>query len=469
MERALAAIDWFIPNSLRYEKSELSLARNFVFTHLVGPLMSQLIILFLHRTDPAGAWQVWTITICVWAFWALPFVLRITGNLQLCAFASVQILSFISLFGAFHYGGTTSPFLPWLIVSLLLGFFYLSRHARLVMAMFALNLTTFFAAYHMFGFGERVSREQLEIVGWFSIFSATIYMAWMAVYYTSMLSMRNDLVRETEELEATTQRLRDANTEAEQANARRSIFLAKMSHELRTPLNAVIGYSEMIMEAAEDSQGSEQKRSDLARINAAGNHLLSLVDEVLDLSRIEKNEVDVCATQFDINQFAAELVGSTEHLIKSNGNRLELDCAPKIGLANTDATKLRQVALNLLSNAAKFTTNGTVTIAVRRDRSTVGDWIEIQVRDTGIGMADAEVGKLFRNFIQASASTSSRFGGTGLGLAHSQKLCGLLGGRISVSSELGRGSAFTIRIPSDLGAVDRHQATAGTMQRPVAA
>lgn len=469
MDRALAAIDWFIPSSLRYEKSELSLARNFVFTHLVGPLMSQLIILFLHRTDPAGAWQVWTITCSVWAFWILPFVLRRTGNLQLCAFASVQILSFISLFGAFHYGGTTSPFLPWLIVSLLLGFFYLSRHAKLVIAMFAVNLIAFCAAYLVFGFSFRVSGEQLEIVGWFSIFSATIYMAWMAVYYTSMLSMRNDLVRETEELEATTQRLRDANTAAEQANARRSIFLAKMSHELRTPLNAVIGYSEMIMETAKDGHGSEQKRSDLARINAAGNHLLSLVDEVLDLSRIEKNEIDVSATRFDINHFATELVGSTEHLIRSNGNRLELDCPPKIGMANTDATKLRQVALNLLSNAAKFTKDGVVTIAVRRDRSSVGDWIEIQVRDTGIGMSESDVGKLFRNFIQASASTSSRFGGTGLGLAHSQKLCGLLGGRISVTSELGKGSAFTIRIPSDLGTVEKHRGEPGASMRQVAA
>jgi signal transduction histidine kinase len=463
MDRAYSLIDWFIPPSLRYEKSDFSLARNFVFTHLLGPLMSQTIIVFLHRTDTMGNnWPAWVITVCVWAFWAMPFVLRYSGNLAASAFISVELLAFVSLFGAFHYGGATSPFLPWLIVSLLLGFFYLSRQSKIVVSMFAVNFAVFCAAYLAFGFSDRVSSADLEIVGWFSILSASIYMAWMAFYYTSILTTREALVRETEQLAATTERLREAKKEAERANEQRSIFLAKMSHELRTPLNAVIGYSEMIMETAQMS-GSEARSRDVERINAAGRHLLSLVNDVLDIARIERDEIAISAVAFDIQEFAAEIVGSTDQIIGNKGNKLVLDCAAKLGVANTDPTKLRQVILNLLSNAAKFTTNGVVTLSVRRDNSKVGDWLEIRVRDTGIGITEADLSKLFRNFIQASASTSSRFGGTGLGLAHSQKLCGLLGGRISAESEVGKGSVFTIRIPTNLNSVEK-RATASQDQ-----
>lgn len=454
MKHLLAFIDWFIPTELRYERSDLAVARNFVFTHLFGPLMSQMIILFLHRTDAGSSWQVWTITACVWLFWVLPFMLKVTGKLSLCAFLSVQLLAFVSLFGAFFFGGVASPFLPWLIVSLLLGFFYLSKHALYVVLLFGANFLIFSLCYHHFGFNGLLSSEQLEVVGWFSIFSAMIYMSWMAVFYTTLLSARDELIRQTEELEETTRRLHDANREAEVANANRSIFLAKISHELRTPLNAVIGYSEMIIEAAEGSTANEQKRKDLMRINAAGRHLLSLVDDVLDLSRIEKNEIDVKVESVNLNDFAANLYAGSESLVSVNGNRFVLECGSRLGEAHTDVTKLRQVALNLISNAAKFTKNGLVTLSVRRDRSAGGDWLELQVRDTGIGIAPDELERLFKNFSQATASTSSRFGGTGLGLAHSQKLSGLLGGRISVSSEPGRGATFTLRMPIDLRTID---------------
>ncbi len=447
MERLLGWIDWFIPKALLYSNSERSLARNFVLTHLFGPLMSQTIVVFLHRTDPAGGYRLWVVTLCVWGFLLLPLLLRRTGDLKLCAFASVQLLAFVSLFGAFHYGGATSPFLPWLIVSLLLAFFYLSRQAALVIGMFAANLVAFFAAYFAFGFGERVPRESLEAVGWFSIISAAIYVGWMAIYYTSMLSMRDELLRETRELEATTLRLQETKRLAEEANEQRSIFLAKMSHELRTPLNAVIGYSEIVLEAAE---GDKQKQQDLGRINAAGKHLLALVTEVLDIGRIERDEIVVEAEDVDLQAFASDLAGTAEALMRQKNNRFILDIAPKIGVARTDATKLRQVALNLLSNAAKFCENGTITMIVRRDRMAASDWIEIHVQDTGIGISAAELPKLFNNYAQASASTASRFGGTGLGLSHSQRLCGLLGGRISVTSEVGKGTLFTVRVPASL-------------------
>ncbi len=452
LDKIFSVIDWFIPSRLRFERSELSLSRNFVFTHLSGPLLSQSILIFLYLSDKQGGWPIWVIVACVWAFWLLPFVLKFTGNLYLSALLSVELLAFVSLFGAFFYGGASSPFLPWLIVSLLLGFFYLSKRPAIVLGMFAFNLLVFFCAFLMFDFAQRVPREELATVGWISIFSATVYMAWMAVYYASMLSMRSELVREMEHHRETMMRLREAKELADEANRSRSIFLAKMSHEFRTPLNAVIGYSEIVLENIELRDQDEQKRKDLLSINAAGKHLLSLLTDVLDLSRIEGDKTDVVIQAADLNGFVDDVVSNTRSLVMSNGNKLVVDCAPKLGVFSTDVTKLRQAALNLVSNAAKFTTNGTITLAVRRERSSVGDWINIQVRDTGIGIAQEDIGKLFSNFRQASAATAKTYGGTGLGLAHSQKLCGFIGGRISVESELGKGSTFTIRVPAALAA-----------------
>lgn len=450
VDKIFRVIDWFIPTALRFERSELSLARNFVFTHLFGPLLSQSILIFLYLSDKQGGWPMWTIFACVWAFWLLPLVLRYTGNLYLSALISVEMLAFVSLFGAFFYGGASSPFLPWLIVSLLLGFFYLSKRPSIVIGIFAVNLIVFFCAFLIFDFSQRVPREELATVGWISIFSATVYMAWMAVYYASMLSMRSELVRETEHHRATMLRLREAKELADEANRARSIFLAKMSHEFRTPLNAVIGYSEIVLENVEMREQGAQKRKDLLSINAAGKHLLSLLTDVLDLSRIEGNKTDVVVQSADLNGFVDDVISNTRSLIAANGNKLVVDAANKLGLISTDVTKLRQAALNLMSNAAKFTKDGTITLAVRRERSNVGDWINIQVRDTGIGISKEEISKLFSNFQQASAATASKYGGTGLGLAHSQKLCGFIGGRISVDSEVGKGSTFTIRVPAIL-------------------
>ncbi len=447
----LRLIDWFVPEAAKRERSELGLARNFVFTHLFGPLMAQSICLFLYLTDPNPNAVVWTMILCIWSFWALPFLLKITGNLQLVALLSVQTLAFASLFGSFHYGGVSSPLLPWLLISLLLGFFYLGDRPLLVLGMFTADLAIFFAAFMFNGsFDERVPLERLTTVGWISIFSATVYMSWMAVYYVSTIALRSDLEREAERHRLTAVRLRQAKDMAERANLARSIFLAKMSHEFRTPLNAVIGYSELLLEHCQDSGADAQKLQDLNRINAAGQHLLALVTDVLDLSRIESNAVDVVIDTFEVEAFLEHVAATAQPLVHQNGNVLRIEPRGRLGSIATDQTKLRQVMLNLLSNAAKFTKDGAVTVRARRDEKPGGDWIEIQVADTGIGIAQTDLPKLFQDFGQASATTSHTYGGTGLGLAVSQKLCALMGGAISVLSEPGQGATFTLRLPAML-------------------
>jgi signal transduction histidine kinase len=256
--------------------------------------------------------------------------------------------------------------------------------------------------------------------------------------------MRSDLEREAERHRETAVRLHEAKDMADEANRAKSIFLAKMSHELRTPLNAVIGFSEILLD---DVDGKDsRKRADLVRINSAGKHLLSLVTDVLDLSKIESNHIDLKIEKFDLSDMVREVVATVEPMVVENKNKLIVKCPQGLGIVSTDQTKLRQAALNLLSNAAKFTRDGTVTFAVQRRKSQAGDWIEIQVHDTGIGIAEADIGRLFQNFGQVNRSTSSKYGGTGLGLSLSQKLCALMGGGISVKSEVGQGSCFSIRV-----------------------
>jgi len=442
----VAFIDWFIPVAAKAERSERGLAQNFVFTHLFGPALSQSIALFLYLSDPHPGVACWTMIICIWLFWTLPFVYKLTADMQLSALISVELLAFTSLFGAYYYGGVSSPFLPWLIISLLLGFFYLSERPILVVGLFIVNILGFCSAYLQWGFPELVPQEQLSTVGWISILSATIYMSWMAIYYANMIAMRSELEREAERHRETAIRLREAKDTADVANRAKSIFLAKMSHELRTPLNAVIGFSEILLEGVDQDGKNGHKKLDLERINSAGKHLLSLVTDVLDLSKIESDLVELKIEEFDLNQMVQEVIANVQPMVAEKGNKLVVKCRNNLGIVSTDQTKLRQAALNLMSNAAKFTEEGTITLSVQRRKSQAGDWIEIQVQDSGIGIAQSEIGRLFQNFGQANRTTSTKYGGTGLGLALSQKLCALMGGGISATSELGHGSCFTIRV-----------------------
>src|SRR6266705_97874 len=306
----VALIDWFIPTAAKAERSEQGLAQNFVFTHLFGPLLSQSIALFLYLS-----------------------------NLQLSALISVELLAFTSLFGAFFYGGVSSPFLPWLIIALLLGFFYLSERPVLVVGLFTLNILGFCLAYLQWGFPELVPLQQLSKVGWISILSATIYMSWMAIYYANMIAMRSDLEREAERHRETAIRLREAKEMADVANRSKSIFLAKMSHELRTPLNAVIVFSEILLEGVELDGKNRHKKLDLERINAAGKHLLSLVTDVLDLSKIESNFIELKIEKFDLNEMVREVVANVQPMVAENGNKLVVKCANGLGIILTDQPK----------------------------------------------------------------------------------------------------------------------------------
>ena len=246
-----------------------------------------------------------------------------------------------------------------------------------------------------------------------------------------------------------TEELHLARDAAEEANLAKSRFLANMSHELRTPMNAIIGYSEMIMEELEDL-GQLEFVPDLKKIQGAGKHLLSLINDILDISKIEAGRMDLYPETFDIEEMLGDIESTVVPLVEKRGNNLVLEFHQPLGKIITDLTKLRQALLNLISNAAKFTKNGTVTVVTQRKTVASQQWIEFQVTDTGIGIAEDKQGILFDEFTQADDSTTRNYGGTGLGLAITKRFCEMLGGTISVNSQLGQGATFTILVPAVL-------------------
>jgi signal transduction histidine kinase len=249
--------------------------------------------------------------------------------------------------------------------------------------------------------------------------------------------------------DAEAQRLRVEKAAAEEADRAKSGFLAMVSHELRTPLTTIIGYSEMLLEQAE-TDNLPQYTADLKQVHAAGQHLLTLINDILDLSKIEAGKLDVAREQFAPASLLRDLMVSVEPLGKKNGNKLELDCPPDLGRGVGDPTRIRQCVLNLIGNACKFTTKGTIKVLAQRVTDASGDVLMVRVTDTGIGMTPEQVARLFQPFTQVDSSAGRKFGGTGLGLAISQKLCQAMGGQITVESEAGKGSTFTMTIKAML-------------------
>jgi signal transduction histidine kinase/regulator of replication initiation timing len=238
--------------------------------------------------------------------------------------------------------------------------------------------------------------------------------------------------------------IQDKSRQLAEASQHKSQFLANMSHELRTPLNAIIGVTEMLRE---DAEALKQDTEPLDRVLGAGRHLLALINDILDLSKIEAGRMELHIDSFSLRPLIDDVVKTIEPLAAKNGNQIAVHCDPAIGMMHADQMRLRQALLNLMSNANKFTEEGTVTIAARQEQENGRDWITLSVADTGIGMTAEQMSKLFQEFSQASSKTASKYGGTGLGLVISRHFCQMMGGDITVASEPGKGSVFTVRLP----------------------
>jgi signal transduction histidine kinase len=332
----------------------------------------------------------------------------------------------------------------------LLAFFYLGSSAKLRLFAFAQFTANFTGFYLLSRFWpappEDAPLPALQAFGIVSTVAASLYVTMMAVYYARILASGVEFETEMKEHLATATELRRATAEAERAGVAKSEFVARMSHELRTPLNAVIGYSQMLLEDDQDCGG--QDAADLERIHSAGHHLLKLVDEVLDLSKIDAGKMELATETMKVADLFAGCIEDHRKEIEANGNALAVELAPDLGTMVCDGRKVRQALGQVLDNAGKFTNKGQVAVAVARRAARAGDRIEIAVRDTGVGIPAAALPELFENFSGGGDDASdSKYGGAGLGLALSQKLCRLMGGEITVESEEGVGSCFTILLP----------------------
>jgi signal transduction histidine kinase len=238
--------------------------------------------------------------------------------------------------------------------------------------------------------------------------------------------------------------IQDKSRQLAEASQHKSQFLANMSHELRTPLNAIIGVTEMLRE---DAEALQQDVEPLDRVLGAGRHLLALINDILDLSKIEAGRMELHLESFAVAPLIDDVVKTIEPLAAKNANQVAVHCDAAFGTMHADQMRLRQALLNLMSNANKFTDQGTITINAHQGQENGREWVTLAVADTGIGMTTEQMGKLFQEFSQASSKTASKYGGTGLGLVISRRFCQMMGGDITVESEPGRGSTFTIRLP----------------------
>ena len=446
-------IDWFTPEAVKADTHVKKRVRMFLMSHFFGPVLSAPIPLILFIYDPSPWPHVGVLTASIAAFWLFPLALKaFPKHYTTLALLSTVNLSSAILWGSYHYGGASSPFLMWFLVVPLLAFFYLGSNTKtrvLIFAQIIVGLAAFYTAYLTENsFPAHIPVQEMVGIGVISAFCAATYVFLMASYYSSVVDSQSELLKEIDRHQGTMKMLTDAKEDAERANGAKSDFLAKMSHELRTPLNAVLGYSEILLEDAE-LEGRGEQIADLQKISAAGKHLLAMVKDILDISKIEAGKMELNVETIDLANLIQEVESTSRPLAAKNTNAFAVERDQDLGIMRADITKLRQAIFNLLSNAAKFTQNGQITLTAKRKKVNGSDWITIAVSDTGVGISKEQQNALFSNFSQANPSIAAKYGGTGLGLSLSQNLCRLMGGKITIESEPGKGSCFTIHLPAN--------------------
>lgn len=484
-------MDILTPQEFKKDLQTQKKIRMFIYSHAFGPFVGLTIPLTLLFIDPNPWPHVPILALSIVAFWPFLVLLRMfPGAYVQLSLISVCNDAFAILWGCYHYGGASSPFLAWLVLIPLLTFLYIGSNkvSRVfVLALSVGGLGALYLLYRLEGFPELVDPHDMVLPGLASGMGVIIYTYMMSLYYTNVVDNRSELVREIERHKSTmaalvhakdvaedAQRLAEserttaqqAQVEAERANAAKTLFLARMSHELRTPLNAVLGYSELLLEDTSRIRPADEIQ-DLKRIGAAGKHLLAMVNDVLDISRIEAGKAHVYSDPVDLDRLLEDLSGTMMPAMRDNNNRFVLHAEGRLGTIMGDGTKIRQAIINLVANAAKFTRDGIVTLKARRYVMEEESWLDIAVSDTGIGISPEEQKKLFTNFTQANSSVAVNYGGSGLGLSLSQNLCRLMGGSISLHSVPGHGSTFTIHLPMNEAAVDEvHPETAPVIFEP---
>lgn len=458
--RLNAAVDWFIPERMKQSRDSMQAVRMFLFSHFFGPFLGNTIsfaMLYLGGQADLG-W--WIFFLAVTSFWLYPIALRLTGWYVPLALLSIENLLFCIFWGSYQYGGISSPIMPWLVTVPLLAFFYLpERSTRIIVAVqIAANLALFYGVYSVMGFGAAAASHGLAALGLISTFCASVYVSMMALYFASIVFSQGELEQEVRGHEATERQLRNATGQAQRALLAKSVFLAKMSHELKNPLNAIIGYSELLLEDVGLDQA--QKHKDLTSIRTAGHRLLGLIDDLLELSKLEAGKVEIRPEKMEFRGLFDSLISRVRPVIAASGNELIVQ-APPAGAIVCDPHRLQRVVEGLASNAAKFTRDGRITVSAAMS----DDAWTVSIEDTGVGIAEERMAGLFETFGGAENETASQYGDeVRLGLPLAYRYCQLMGGSLSVQSRPGLGTTVTVTLPKRSRDAAQHPAAFGAPQ-----
>jgi signal transduction histidine kinase len=459
MERLDQAINWFIPAEIKADPELLQRARMFMISHACGPIIALPLPAMMYVLGFPADYRLFVFSGAILLFWAYPFALRQFGHYRALAFASVQNLIFTIMWACYCYGGVHSPFIPWLVTVPLLAFFYYNWPVKLrfaLIGLIALYLGVFYGLYKWGYAFPPVRLQDLQVIGLISTVAAGVYVAMMAFYYARVLASQADLEAEINEHLATSNELRRAAEEAVRAGAAKSEFVAKMSHELRTPLNAVIGYSQILLEDAR-LDGDTSSVTDLEHIQKAGTTLLRLVNDVLDLSKADAGKMEVYPEMVDLEIAIRNTLEQRRLEVESQDNALSLVLGNPLGNGLIDWRLVDRVLGQLLDNAGRFTRGGKVQVLISRAPAAETDWLVVEVNDNGRGIEASRLPNLFKVFDSMEDVSDSKYGGTGLGLPLSHKLCDLLGGLIRVNSALGVGTSFRLELPLHSGAATREE------------
>jgi signal transduction histidine kinase len=456
VDNATRLADYFIPASIAADREAKKLARIFLYSHIFGPFIGVTVPLALYMLDSRPDYREFVILASVLGFWIFPFLLKYTAAYRALSILSIQNLISCILIGCYFYGGVRSPMLAWLLTVPLLSFLYVGPSTRMrlcVIGQFAANAVIFYWAHVVFPPPPAtLSLVATESLGLVSTTAAALYVAMMALFYATALASQVELKTEIDGHLRTTSELLAATESARRSSAAKSEFIAKMSHELRTPLNAVIGYSEILLEEAEGDR-DVQSAADLGRIHKAGIHLLKLVNEILDLSRIEAGRMEVSEELADCGDLLRSIAPRFEQAARESGNRILVDAERAPGVMLVDVAKLRQVLEQLIENAITFTTDGRITISAER----VQDAVRITVADTGCGIAPERLDGFFDR-LETVDEIDQRPAGAGVGLLLCKRLCELIGSTLTLESVQGRGTSLAITLPmraDDIEALER--------------
>jgi signal transduction histidine kinase len=442
-------LDYFIPRDIRVRPDWHRRARMFMLSHTFGPFLGNVIPLYLFIVGFEIDYRFWIFAASITAFWIYPFLLKWTGGYVVLAFISIQNLLFCILWACYAYGGIYSPFLPWLLITPTLAFFYLpsAGHFRTaLLLLIGLNVLVF-AELVVSGYQfPEVDLELLQVIGIISTISASIYVAMMSLYFARVLKDQQRFEREVGDLIATSENLESLTAAAEQASAAKADFIASMSHELRTPLNAVIGYSQLLLDDARD-EGDDTIAHDLESINGAGTHLLKLVNDILDFSKIEAGKMETFPSRDCLRQQLEEIARRVRPELAERGYRFELDLSEATGLLETDWPALTKGLAHLLVGAATSQTGGTLSLGAAR---TADEGCRLRVVDKGGALDGRPLESLFDLFHDDRDATPTKYGGAGIGLALGLKFVRLIGGDVEAAHGKDGARVFTVTLPASL-------------------